>query len=270
MIFTKAECELVSGMPNKPGDQDSYEDLMRMDDKEIKFWHRVSKIPNNMEEAEWITIRDDYHERMRIARIEGIAHEKEKLDDIFKHLEVKDLNLYSETGTLPIDVFILTEISDDGSGMIISRKWNEPLCSVYDVWKYEAEAIERDKYYQLANCESLESRYQQYLDYITERKVLTGNTETVDVVISPKNLDIITKLVKEKAKEVVIEKPVVKKRVLSEGDDDNDDGTAEEEDEEGDVVRTDEVIQLDDEIDDTQGDVPDGYIVDEKSKQEGY
>jgi DNA polymerase elongation subunit (family B) len=267
MIFTKAECELVSGLPNKPGDQDSYEDLMRMDDKEIKFWHRVSKVPNNMEEEEWIRIRDDYHERMRIAKIEGIADEKEKLDDIFKHLEVKDLNLYSETGTLPVDVFMLTEIADDGSGMIISRKWNEPLCSVYDVWKYEAEAIERDKYYQLANCETLESRYQQYLDYVTERKVLTGDTETVDVVISPKNLDVITKLVKEKAKEVVIEKPVVKKRVLSEGDDDNDDGTAEEEDEEGDIVRTDEVIQLDDEIDDTQGDIPDGYIINEKPKQ---
>lgn len=271
MIFTKSECELVSGLPNKPGDQDSYEDLMRMDDKEIKFWHRVSKVPNNMEEAEWIRIRDDYHERMRIARIEGIAAEQAKLDDIFKRLEVKDLNLYSETGSLPTEVFILTEISDDGSGMIISRKWNEPLCTVYDVWRYEAEAIERDKYYQLAQCETHESRYQQYLDYIMERKVFTGDTETVDVVISPKNLDVITKLVKEKAKEVVIEKPVVKKRVLSEGDDDNDDGTAEEEeDEEGDVVRTDEVLQLDDEVDDTQGDVPDGYVIDEKPKEEGY
>ena len=264
MIFTKAECELVSGLPNKAGDQDSYEDLMRMDDKEIRFWHRVSKIPNNMTETEWITIRDDYHERMRIAKIEGIEAEKIKIDDILKRLEVKELNLYSETGTLPIEIFILTEIADDGSGMIISRKWNEPLCSVYDVWKYETEAIERDKYYQLANCESLESRYQQYLDYLIERKVLTGETETYEVVISPKNLEVIASLVKEKSSGVVIEKPVVKKKVLSEGDDDDDSGIEEEEDEEGDIVRIDEVLPFDDEFDDTQGDVPDGYVIDEK------
>lgn len=264
MIFTKAECELVSGMPNKPGDQDSYEDLMRMDDKEIKFWHRVSKIPNNMEEEEWISIRDDYFERMRLAKIEGIRSEKEKLEDIFKRLEIKDINLFADTGALPIDVLILTEIADDGSGMLISRKWNEPIAGVYDVWKYEAEAIERDKYYQLTKTENNESRYQQYLDYVMERKVLTGETETHSVAAAPKNVEELTKLIKEKAKEVVIEKPEVKKRVLSEGDEDDDDVTGEEEDEEGDVVRTDEVIQLDDEIDDTQGDIPDGYVVDEK------
>jgi hypothetical protein len=33
-------CELVSGISNV-GDQDSYEDLMRMEDKEIKFWLKL-------------------------------------------------------------------------------------------------------------------------------------------------------------------------------------------------------------------------------------
>jgi hypothetical protein len=40
-IFTKQECELISGISMKAGDQDSYEDLMRMEDKEIKFWDKV-------------------------------------------------------------------------------------------------------------------------------------------------------------------------------------------------------------------------------------
>jgi hypothetical protein len=43
-IFTIGECELVSGISKKVGDQDSYEDLMRMEDKEIKFWVKVDKL----------------------------------------------------------------------------------------------------------------------------------------------------------------------------------------------------------------------------------
>lgn len=266
IIFTKSECELVSGMPNKPGDQDSYNDLMCMEDKEIKFWNRVSKIPNNMEEAEWLVIEADYFERMRIAKLEGIQREKDTLEDIFKRLELKDINTFAETGALPLDVFILTEVADDGSGMLISRKWDEPLCGVYDVWKFEAEAIERDKYYQLTKCENSEDRYQQYLDYIMERKVLTGDTGTIDVVeMVPKNLETLTEMVKEKASQVVIKPIEVKKKKLSEGEDEDEDNGGEgEEDENGEVVRSDEAIQLDDEIDDTQGDVPDGYVVTEK------
>lgn len=266
MIFTKSECELVSGLPNKPSDQDSYEDLMRMDDKEIKFWNRVNKIPNNMEPAEWLRIEADYFERMRIAKEEGITNETLRLDEIFKHLEIKELNLFADTGALPTEVFILTEIANDGSGVLISRKWNVPLCSITDVWKYDAEAIERDKYYQLAKCETLDSRYEQYLEHMAERKVLTGGTMTItSEIVVKKSINEITELVKEKASEILVEKPVVKKRVLLEGEDDDDtDGIEEEEDENGDVVRTDEVLQLDDEVDDTQGDIPDGYVIDEK------
>jgi hypothetical protein len=33
-----------------------HEDLMRMEDKEIKFWVKVDKLPNNMEQDEWEVI----------------------------------------------------------------------------------------------------------------------------------------------------------------------------------------------------------------------
>jgi DNA polymerase elongation subunit (family B) len=258
LIFTKSECELVSGKPMKPGDQDSYEDLMRMEDKEIKFWSRVSKIPNNMEAEEFYILEADYIERMRIARLEAIEFEKNKLDDIFKRLEIKDINLFAETGSVPTEVFIMCDLDSD-SGMFVSRKLHVPLCSITDVWKYDAEAIERDKYYQLTKCETLDSRYEQYLEYVMERKVLTGETETTKVTdLSTKDLKEISKLAKKKANEVIIPKPVVKKKKLSEGDSEDDE---EEEDEDGELIRNDEVIQLDDEIDDTQGDIPDGYTL---------
>lgn len=38
--FSDEDCELVAGEPNKPADQDTYEALMTMTDKEVDFWMR--------------------------------------------------------------------------------------------------------------------------------------------------------------------------------------------------------------------------------------
>ena len=268
-IFTKGECELVSGIPFKESDQDTYADLMRMEDKEIKFWDKVNKIPNNMEVEEWEEIRADYHERMRIARLDGIQHEKDSLDDIFKHLEIKELNAIKTTGDLQQDVFIICSVSNDGDGMLISRKWNEPLYHVNDIFKYEKNAIERDKYYQMTNNMS-DDRYEQWLDYMAECSVMTGKTYDMfatieeglteyetEVVIEA--IDIITEKVIKKAESIVIEKAVEikKKRTYSESEEEDDDI---EEDENGNIVRNDENLNLDDEYDDTFGEMPDDYV----------
>jgi DNA polymerase elongation subunit (family B) len=267
VTFTKAECELVSGMPFKDGDQDSYEDLMRMEDKEIRFWTSVDKIPNNLEdESQWPAIVADYHERMRIARLEGIQYEKNKLDDIFKHLEVADYHALNNEGILPIDAFLMADVDSDESGVVlVSRKWNVPLCTYDDIFKYEKEAIERHGYYQLVGNQNLDNRYEQWLDFIAERNLLTGATINIDVVeIQPKNLEVITEKIKAKSKEVELPKDEPKKkRVYSEGGDDEDGDVETEEDDAGDTVRVDDIIQFDDEVDDTQGDIPDGYVINE-------
>ena len=262
VVFTKAECELVSGISNKPGDQDSYEDLMRMEDKEIKFWMKVNKLPNNMTEEEWIDVQADYVERMRIARIEGIQYEKDTLDDIFKHLEIDDLNKVITTGQLPIDVFIISDVSEEG--MLVSRKWDVVLCSIDDIFKYQDDALERDKYYHMSGAFNNDNRYEMYLEYLSELNFLSGDTTTE--IIEPLTVDTneVVELVKEAASKVVIEVPepeVKKKRVLSEGDEDEEDEF--EEDEDGNLTRTDEILQLDDEFDDTKGEIPEGYIVSE-------
>ncbi len=259
-IFTKAECELVSGLPNKPIDQDSYEDLMRMEDKEIIFWERVNKLPNHMTEEEWEEIRIDYHERMRIARFNGIQSEKDKLYDIFKHLEVKDFNAINNEGFLTNDIKLLCYDNVDENDFLVSKKWDEPLCHINDVFKYETEAIERDKYYQLVGCEASDSRYQQYLDYMMERKVMTGDTDTI-IITEINNVKELPKKIKVKSKNSVlpiIEEPKKKKK-LSEGEDDEEDEI--EEDENGNIIRNDEILKLDDEFDDTKGDMPEGYVI---------
>ena len=266
MVFTKSQCDLVSGIPFKDADQDSYEDLMRMEDKEIRFWERVSKLPNNMEQSEWDAIRENYYERMRIAKEEGIAYEKDKLDNILKYLELADYKLLRSEGELPLEVFMLCDIDGEGNtGMLISRKWEEPLCHANDLFRYELEAKQRDLYYREKGSYDDEDKYNQWLDYQMENKFMTGDTITVEyeegVVLEKGVFD----LLKEKASEIVIEeepKEVKKKRNYSEGGDDDDEL---EEDEDGNLIRNDEELLLDDEI----GEMPDGYVISEvKSPEE--
>ena len=265
-VFTIAECELVSGISNKPGDQDSYEDLMRMEDKEIKFWMKVNKLPNNMTQEEWDVLQVDYVERMRIAKIEGIKHEKDVLDDIFKHLELQDLRDIVTKSTLPIDVFVIADVDvdDDGVVYLLSRKWGEMLCSYDDIFKYKLEAIERDKYYQLTNINNIDNRYELYLEYLTELNFMSGETITniYEEIELLENTDISIDKLKEAAEKVIVvsDEPK-KKKIVSE--DSEDDELEFKKDGDGNLTRTDETIILDDEFDDTFGDMPEDYIVDE-------
>lgn len=265
VVFLKAECELVSGISNKAGDQDSYEDLMRMEDKEIKFWMKVQKLPNNMEPDEWEIVQADYVERMRVAKIEGIKHEKETLEDIFKHLEMKDFRDLVENSILPIDVFVIADVDVvDDEVIMVSRKWNEKLCSYDDIFKYKNDAIERERYYQVNNLENNDKKFEMYQEYLTELNFISGETSTIIVEDIEVNADVIevAKSLKETANKLIIatEEPK-KKRVFAEGDEDDEEEEFEE-DEDGNLTRIEETIQLDDEVDDTVGEMPEGYVVD--------
>jgi DNA polymerase elongation subunit (family B) len=270
-IFTHAQCSLVCGMANKPTDQDSYEDLMRMEDKEIRFWDSVDMIPNNMEDYEWEEIRADWKERMRLAKIEGVQHEKELIDTIFKELEVSDYNSIVASGELPKNAFAIVDVSEDYASLT-SRKWDEVICPITDIFKYESIAIERDAFYKQNKLEKNDNRYNEYLDYLTEQEALKGKTldlfdepndELVPSDITPNeiNTEIIGTLLKEKAGEVILtkEEKEKKKRKLSESEDEDDSDVSEEEDDNGDVVRTDDVIQRDDDFDDTYAELPEDY-----------
>jgi DNA polymerase elongation subunit (family B) len=218
-IFTESQCQLVSGIQDNPEDQDTYEELMTMEDKEIKFWDKVNVIPNNMDETEWNKIRVDYHERKRIEKEEGIKYEKEKLDDIFKRLELEDLRRIESSLTLPDEIMMFVTINDNA--MFVSRKWEVELCSVNNIFKYEEDAIERNKWYQLNNNVSFE-RYEQWLDYKSEQMIMTINLALDEL----KNKDIhkSINLLKEKIQEFEhknnVEKPILQE--TSDEDDDDD------------------------------------------------
>lgn len=68
-FFSEEQCKLVAGEPLDEGDQDTYEALMTMEDKELKFWTSVNKLPNSTtakqwaeEKAKYLDLEPDYNE----------------------------------------------------------------------------------------------------------------------------------------------------------------------------------------------------------------
>ena len=45
-FFTTDQCELINGVPFKPEDQDTIEDLLTVTDQELEFWKKVGIDPN--------------------------------------------------------------------------------------------------------------------------------------------------------------------------------------------------------------------------------
>jgi DNA polymerase I len=242
-IFSRAECTLVSGKPLKEADQDSYEELMTMEDKEIKFWAKVNKIPNYIDAEEWEKIKLDYLERAAKAKAEGLTHEKELLDNIFKKLEVKDLNKIIEKHIMPNEILSICDVDNGDSGNLISRKWKEPLCHVNDIFKYENEAVERNRFYKLNNIQNDENCYELWLDYIEQQNPVDSEVE----VVKPT----------EKTE------PINKKLGYDDEFDEEEDEGEEEEDN-----TNDEEIKLDDEFDDTFPDAPEDYVFEEQKEDE--
>ena len=216
-FFTESECTLVSGMPEKQTDQDSYEELMTLEDKEIKFWTNVGKVPNNIDLDKWEEIKSDYFIRKEEERKNGILYEKEKLDEIIKRFEYDDYNNIRLNKELPEKLTILVYVDEDGS--LISKKWGEKIGYFDKIVYYEKEAIERYNWYQLKNLESSD-RYEQWLEY---KQTLSENNSEENLIDS----DIDHKLIKNNIKEIVISESTIKESSDKEDGDDEDDEDSE-------------------------------------------
>lgn len=224
-VFTEQQCELVSGMPDKPTDQDDYyEDLMKMEDKEIRFWDSVGKIPNNMLVDEWEIIKANYHERKRIECEEGIKSEKKLFEDIIKRIELREIRLFESSLTPPEEILIFSTLSDDYM-TFVSRKWGVELGNINDIFKYEQDAIERDTWYQYNNIFD-DNRYQLWLDYRSEQNIMSVETQVKnemkkEILIGDNSIVLLKKQVEEF--EAVVLNKIKDKNKKSKDEDDEDD-----------------------------------------------
>lgn len=153
--FTEKQCKLTSGTAFKDGDQDTIEELMLMEDKEIEFWMRVKKDPNNLEDLnmDWPQIQIDYHERKRIEKIESMAFELAQIDKVIKSLEIDELEEIRTTNILPktLSSFVHLNVHDNEAGepmiYLTSIRWENDLADLDELFKYEPWAVQRAEYY---------------------------------------------------------------------------------------------------------------------------
>ena len=147
-VFTEKECTLVAGKPFNSEDQDTYDDLLTMEDKEIRFWDSVNMIPNNMEEEEWNTVRADWLERNRIERLEGIKNDKEYLTSVCNRLETAAFIQLNEFNELPKEITNFCNIKEhNGEYYLFSNKWDVPLQPFNYIFEFEELARERQHFY---------------------------------------------------------------------------------------------------------------------------
>lgn len=149
--FTEEECELCSGQPNKEGDQDTYEKLMTMDDKEIKFWenHPQWKIPF-LEECgmAWDEILSDYHIRMEREKELGINKVRELFENTLSEMSSEDFDKFSE-GEIPKKLAGIIEL-DPSTGDFVSKDYPDIIIGtindVLDAEEYNSNMLEDAEY----------------------------------------------------------------------------------------------------------------------------
>lgn len=145
--FTYEECELCSGFPNRESDQDTYEQLMTMEDKEIKFWiEHPEWTPPFLEECEmdWNKIVSDYNERKRREKELGIEAVREKFNNFLDNMTSEEFDDF-EDGNIPASLSSIIDI-DPKTGNFVSKDYPEIVIgTIYDVFD-AMEENESDEY----------------------------------------------------------------------------------------------------------------------------
>lgn len=131
--FTENEAKLISGDPYRIEDQDTYDQLMTMENKEIKFWVNNNKIPPFLEETgiDWEKNVNDYNDLLELQKNENIRLEIEKFNNIIDKLTEDDIDKIIETAILPS---IITDfLKLDNSLNLISKENGIQIGTIYDI-----------------------------------------------------------------------------------------------------------------------------------------
>ena len=132
--FTEEECQLVSGQPFNESDQDTYDALMTMEDKEIKFWLSVDKKPPYIDECgmNWDDIKNEYINRQNELKQDGIKEEIELYNAIIDKITQNEINELLEDGILPEKLLSIIDVGYQ-NGVFKSKKWGIQLGTIYDI-----------------------------------------------------------------------------------------------------------------------------------------
>ena len=134
--FTEGQSKLSSGEPNNEGDQDTYEQLMTMEDKEIKFWkaHPEFKIPF-LDECgmNWNEIVKDYNERKEREKQLGIDHVREAVEEVLEKLTGEEFDAFENDGEIPSSLKKLVDFDPATSNFIDKTYPDIVIMTIYDL-----------------------------------------------------------------------------------------------------------------------------------------
>lgn len=138
--FTKEESVLVSGEPDAAGDQDDIEDVLRMEDREVKFWiEHPEWIPPYTKECgmDWEAIKAEYLSREEEERKLGIDKIREQYEEIVENMSQAEVVAFMN-GNPPKALMAIVE-PDPKSSHLVSRQFPGVIIgNVMDIWrKYE-------------------------------------------------------------------------------------------------------------------------------------
>ena len=146
-IFTESQCELVSNQPIEEKDQDDIDErLMKMEDKEIKFWISVNEVPYIVDPKDWVEMKADYIERERVRRRDSINAEIELIREESLKLELEDITRLEVYGKLPEEILRVSYL-DTATRQFKSIRWDVPLADLDILFNFRKDAETRAKYY---------------------------------------------------------------------------------------------------------------------------
>lgn len=132
--FTEEESKLVSGQPNKPTDQDTYEQLMTPDDREIRFWLSINEDPPFIKECnmDWEGIKKEYLERMELLKSEALEKTTEKYNELINALTKEKVAEFIDNGLLPKEFDEIVYLAPN-SDTLLDKKYNIKIGSIFDI-----------------------------------------------------------------------------------------------------------------------------------------
>lgn len=101
--FTEEESKLVSGYPNKEGDQDTYEALMTPEKKEIEYWLKINEVPPFVKECgiDWDALVEKYKKEKEEENNALFQEENQKYLDALEEITNDEVEEFEEEGKLP-------------------------------------------------------------------------------------------------------------------------------------------------------------------------
>ena len=115
MFFTEAESALVSGYPNKDGDQDTYEALMTPERKEIEFWTKIGEVPPFIKECgiDWDKLVEEYKKQKAEEDTLIFRTENDKYLEALNNLTKADVEEFEEEGKLPTSITSIMTLKEE-------------------------------------------------------------------------------------------------------------------------------------------------------------